>query len=118
MNRKKRKNDDNNFLLQSEDDTERTVSKKKFLSDVDFQLPHEILLQIMKNLTIAERCKCARVCKAWSNACYDETLWYHIDLSEISVDLKKLWKLLRHKCFVNAKSIKICGNLNNNSSEK
>lgn len=44
---------------------------------------------------------------------YDETLWYHIDLSDYSVNIRKLWKLFRHRCFPNAKSIRICGNLKN-----
>lgn len=78
-------------------------------------LPHEILLKIFKLLSISERCRLARVCKSWLRTCYDETLWYHIDLSASILDLKHLWKLFRHQQFTNAKSIKICGNLKNSN---
>ena len=52
-----------------------------------------------------------RVCKSWLTAVYDEVLWYHIDLSDLNLNLKKLWKFFRHRCFSNAKSIRMIGNL-------
>ncbi|CAF0925101.1 unnamed protein product [Brachionus calyciflorus] len=75
-------------------------------------LPHEILSKIFSYLNLKERCQLARVCKSWHQAIYDELLWYHIDLDSF-ISLKKFYKLVRHKCFANAKSIKIIGNLNN-----
>lgn len=74
-------------------------------------IPHEVLLQIFKFLSINERCQMARVCKSWLKASYDELTWKYIDLTSSLLNLKQLWKLIRHRCFGYARSIKICGNL-------
>lgn len=75
-------------------------------------LPHEILLFIFKKLNINDVCRIARVCKSFRRAAYDDTLWYHIDLTDLILNLKRLWSFFRHKCFSNAKSIKLSGNQN------
>ena len=51
------------------------------------------------------------VCKSWCNAAYDEVLWYDLNLSDSCINLKNLHKFFRHRCFMNAKSLRICGNL-------
>ena len=76
-------------------------------------LPHEILIAIFSFLNLKDQCQCARVCKSWRRAAYDNFLWFQVDLSDSSVNLKNLWKLIRHKCFPNVESIKLCGNLKN-----
>jgi hypothetical protein len=52
------------------------------------------------------------VCKSFRRAAYDDILWYHIDLTYLTMNLRRLWKFFRHKRFSNAKSIKLNGNLN------
>ena len=77
-------------------------------------LPHEILLIIFKKLNINDICRIAKVCRSFRRAAYDDILWYHIDLTDLTLNLKRLWKFFRHKCFSNAKSIRLSGNLHLN----
>ena len=51
------------------------------------------------------------MCKSFRRAAYDDINWYHIDLTCLTMDLRRLWKFFRHKRFSNAKSIKLRGNL-------
>ncbi|XP_061881460.1 F-box/LRR-repeat protein 17 isoform X1 [Entelurus aequoreus] len=45
-------------------------------------LPSSILLKVLSNLTVKERCLCASlVCKYWKDLCLDFQFWKQIDLS-------------------------------------
>ena len=100
----KKKRNRKNIPIEKNDSNERSIAN----------LPHEILLLIFKHLSINEICKAAIVCKSFQRAAYDDILWYHIDLTDLTLNLKRLWKFFRHKRFSNAKSIKLSGNLNLN----
>ena len=50
-------------------------------------------------------------------AAYDEILWYHLNLSDSCINVRNLHKFFRHQCFPNAKSIRICGNLDKSNKQ-
>ena len=52
-----------------------------------------------------------RVCKRWKKAAYDEVLWYDLNLGDSYISLIRLRKFMRHSCFPNAQSIRLCGNM-------
>jgi hypothetical protein len=75
-------------------------------------LPNELVLHTLKWLSMRELCQMARVSRRFRKLSYDTFLWREVDLSEASVSLRDLWKLIRHKCFAqNVRSITICGRL-------
>jgi len=75
-------------------------------------LPPEILIKIFKFLKLKDLCRAASVCKTWHSIAHDETLWYKIDLSELNLSLKNLWKFIRQKYTTHARLIIINGQLN------
>ncbi|RNA29658.1 F-box LRR-repeat 12, partial [Brachionus plicatilis] len=98
--------------IRKADSNQGQAKCQKSDNESDFSnLPHEILLKIFKYLNLKTRCRIASVCRSWYQAVYDETLWHHIEIDSF-INLKKLWKLVRHRQFQKAKSIRIMGNLN------
>ncbi|BFZ17162.1 hypothetical protein BsWGS_20201 [Bradybaena similaris] len=59
------------------------------------KLPENILLEIMRYLSMKDRCRAARVCKQWNNIFSNDSLWRHVDLLEFPISLKALWRLVR-----------------------
>ncbi|BFZ17158.1 hypothetical protein BsWGS_20197 [Bradybaena similaris] len=59
------------------------------------ELPDHILVEIMRHLSMKDRCRAARVCKHWNQIFSSDSLWRHVDLLEFPIDLKTLWRLVR-----------------------
>ena len=61
-------------------------------------LPDEILLKIAKHLCIKDLLKCAQTCQRIRVICYDETLWYKINLCDKKVPTSFIQHILENGC--------------------
>ncbi|CAG5117235.1 unnamed protein product [Candidula unifasciata] len=59
------------------------------------KLPENILLDILRYLSMKDRCRSRRVCKNWSRVLSDNSLWRHVDLLEYRLELRTMWKIVR-----------------------
>ncbi|CAG5117234.1 unnamed protein product [Candidula unifasciata] len=73
------------------------------------KLPDNILLEILRYLSLKDRCRSRRVCKNWNRILSDNSLWRHVDLLEYRLDLRTMWKIVRTHFSPCLSSIKIRG---------
>ncbi|BFZ16902.1 hypothetical protein BsWGS_19941 [Bradybaena similaris] len=73
------------------------------------KLPEHILVEILRYLSMKDRCRAVRVCKYWSKLLYSDSLWSHVDLLEFPVGLQTLWRLVRTRFSPRMSTLKLRG---------
>ncbi|XP_071799293.1 F-box/LRR-repeat protein 12-like [Asterias amurensis] len=58
-------------------------------------IPVSVMVRIFSFLEVKEKCKAARVCKAWYHLMREKELWKFVDLSSFRVNLQSTWKIIR-----------------------
>ncbi|BFZ16338.1 hypothetical protein BsWGS_19377 [Bradybaena similaris] len=72
-------------------------------------LPDHILVEIMRYLSMKDRCRAARVCKQWNDICSYDSLWRHVDLLKFRISLTTLWRLVRTRFSRRMSTLKLRG---------
>ncbi|KAM4675276.1 F-box/LRR-repeat protein 12 [Discoglossus pictus] len=75
-------------------------------------LPDNLLLEVLKYLSVKELIRSSRVCIRWKRLVADRALWKHVDLTPYRLHSKLIWHLLRHWMGNNLQSLKITGVIN------
>ncbi|XP_077981739.1 F-box/LRR-repeat protein 12-like [Glandiceps talaboti] len=91
------------------------MAKSQLLSDQSLmesefgKMPDNIMVEIFEYLDPRDRCRIARVCKAWNRLINDKLLWRHVDLQKYRVDLRSVWKVIRNHFSSTLTSLKLKG---------
>lgn len=79
-------------------------------------IPDSLLLKVFEYLSVKDICLLSRVCKRWRQIASDKTLWRHIDLTNMRMNLKKAWKFYRTRLSDCVLSLKLKGQSSGSSN--
>ncbi|KAI6645638.1 F-box/LRR-repeat protein 20-like [Oopsacas minuta] len=81
-------------------------------------LPKEILLKMFSQLDVVSLCRCASVCKLWSELAMDGSNWQKIDLFEYQINIRtSVMRPISKRCggFLRSLSLRWCKNVEDDS---